>query len=109
MNWIIIAGCVGFLFFWSFLMLRGKWFMQWPQWLRLGTMILFTAGMFALIAYMKGEEEKNEATMMGLCWDTQGQAHYPEKWEVNALCDDPQPLDWKKEPKLVYWDLPAEG
>jgi hypothetical protein len=108
MNWIIIAGALAFVAVWIFLLVKGKWFMNWPQWARLVSMITVAAGMFALVWYMQSEETKREGTMMGLCWDSQGKAHYPEKWDVNAYCDDPQPLDWKKSPKLVYWDLPKD-
>jgi hypothetical protein len=83
-------------------------FINLPMWARLTIGLSIAAGMFGLIYWMQGEETKREGTMMGLCWDAQGQAHYPEKWDVNAYCEDPQPLDWKKSPKLVYWDLPGE-
>jgi len=64
--------------------------------------------MFLLIWHLQKKETEREATMMGLCWGHTGQAHYPEKWQVNASCNSPQPLNWKKSPKLVYWDLPSD-
>lgn len=109
MDWIVITGAVIFVAFWAFLMFRGDSFVsKWPQWARLASMLTMAAMMFTLIWYMQNEETKREGTMMGLCWDSKGQAHYPEKWDINAYCDDPQPLDWKKSPKLVYWGMPKE-
>ena len=108
MDLIVIAGAVAFVAVWAFLMFKGKWFLTWPQWARLASMLAVAGGMFALIWYMQKKETEAEATMMGICWDSQGRAHYPEKWEVNAKCESPQPLDWKKSPKLVYWDFPDD-
>ena len=109
MDWIVITGAGIFVAFWAFLMFKGGWFItKWPQWARISSMLFIAVNMFGLIWYMKNEEAKNEATMMGLCWDSEGRAHYPEKWDVNAYCDDPQSLDWKVSPKLVYWDFKSD-
>ena len=83
-------------------------FINLPQWLRLTIGLSIAAIMFVTIWWMQGEEAKREATMMGLCWDSSGQAHYPEGMARDANCDSPQPLSWKKSPKLVYWDFDKE-
>ena len=83
-------------------------FINLPMWARLTIGISIAAAMFTAIWWMQKEEAKREATMMGLCWDLSGQAHYPEGMERNAPCDSPKPLRWKKSPKLVYWDFDKE-
>lgn len=70
-------------------------------------MLVIAVVMFGLIWYMNHERTKSEATVMGLCWDSSGQAHYPEKWGVNAPCDSPRALRWTKAPKLVHWKMPS--
>jgi len=80
-------------------------FQNLPMWARLTIGLSVAAAMFTMIWWMHKEESKREATMMGLCWDVTGQAHYPEKWAINANCNSPTPLSWKKSPKLVYWYL----
>jgi len=80
-----------------------------PMWGRLTVGLSVAAAMFIMIWWMQGEESKREAKMMGICWDVSGQAHYPEKWDRDSKdCADPQPLNWKKSPKLVYWDFDKE-
>lgn len=83
-------------------------FINLPQWLRISSALSVAVFMFGLIWWMHGEEAKREATMMGLCWDASGQAHYPEGMARNATCANPEPLSWKKSPKLVYWDFDKE-
>jgi hypothetical protein len=83
-------------------------FLNLPTWQRLSIGLSLTVFMFGLIWWMQGEEAKREATMMGLCWDASGQAHYPEGMDRDANCTTPKPLSWKKSPKLVYWDFDKE-
>jgi hypothetical protein len=57
--WIIL-GCSAFVVFWGVLMLKGKWFLNRPQWQRLLSVGVVAALMFTMVWYMNEEAAKNE-------------------------------------------------
>lgn len=60
MLWVY-AGLGVFVAFWTFLMFKGKWFLNWPMWARLSSMLAMAAMMFGIIWYLNHEAEKVEA------------------------------------------------
>ena len=81
-----------------------KGFLNLPTWIRWTFLGLFVIGMFSLIWWMDKEETEREATLMTVCWDAEGVAHYQD--EGNYMCPSGvELLQWTKKTKEVYWSF----
>jgi len=105
MNPIIVGGAVAFAIIAIVAIVWAKKYVALPQWLQTLLAGVVVGGMFALVWYTQKESRKQEAVFMGICWDAAEQAHYPVDGIHDANCANPQPLNWTKSPKLVYWGL----
>jgi len=109
MSPLVIATIVYFLVVFAVFMFRGKQFLALPLWIKGLIMTPLMAGMFYTVWWMQNEETKREATLMDVCWDAEGVAHYPETQEQKDACPGgAQPLSWVERHKSVYWDLSPE-
>lgn len=79
-------------------------FLHLPQAARIGIALSIVAVIFLSVWHLSNKAEKKEQTFLLVCWNEHGLIRYvlnPDE----ATCDNPQPLQWYEEPKLVYWNL----
>jgi len=79
-------------------------FLDLPQKARIGIALTVALVMFVLVWNLSRQAEEIEPTFMLVCWSESGLIRYVTSPD-EATCENPQPLQWYDEPKLVYWGL----
>lgn len=85
-----------------------KKFLHLPQAARISIALGVVFAIFIIIYRMQRTASENEPTLELLCWDPAGNAHYMQDVPVDQHCPDAAPLQWDKNPKLVFWALGPE-